>query len=91
VPALIADAGDQAAWGYVEFFTANIRNPMGAHESPRTTKLYNRTKERLAQQEVERIIERALERLLLNDYCATARTTPLEARRFVRQLRQIAI
>jgi hypothetical protein len=27
VPALIADAGDPAAWGYVEFFTANIRNP----------------------------------------------------------------
>jgi site-specific recombinase XerD len=27
VPALIADAGDQAAWRYVEFFTANISNP----------------------------------------------------------------
>jgi len=27
VPALIADCGDQAAWRYVEFFTANIRNP----------------------------------------------------------------
>ena len=27
VLALIADAGDQAAWRYVEFFTANIRNP----------------------------------------------------------------
>ena len=27
VPALIADAGDQAGWRYVEFFTANIRNP----------------------------------------------------------------
>jgi site-specific recombinase XerC len=26
VPALIADAGDQAAWRYLEFF-ANIRNP----------------------------------------------------------------
>lgn len=26
VPALIADAGDQAAWRYVEFFAANIRN-----------------------------------------------------------------
>jgi site-specific recombinase XerD len=26
VPALIADAGDPAAWRYVEFFTANIRN-----------------------------------------------------------------
>jgi hypothetical protein len=25
VPALIADAGDQAAWHYLEFFTANIR------------------------------------------------------------------
>ena len=27
VPVLIADAGEQAAWRYVEFFTANIRNP----------------------------------------------------------------
>ena len=28
VPALITDAGgDQAGWRYVEFFTANIRNP----------------------------------------------------------------
>jgi hypothetical protein len=28
---------------------------MAAHESPRTTKLYDRRKERLAQDEVERI------------------------------------
>ena len=27
VPALIADAGDAAAWRYIDFFTANIRNP----------------------------------------------------------------
>jgi site-specific recombinase XerD len=27
VPALIADLGAQAGWRYVEFFTANIRNP----------------------------------------------------------------
>src|SRR5271169_233388 len=27
VPALIADAGDAAGWRYVEFFTANVRNP----------------------------------------------------------------
>lgn len=27
MPALIADAGKQAGWRYVEFFTANIRNP----------------------------------------------------------------
>jgi hypothetical protein len=27
VPALIVDAGDAAGWRYVEFFTANIRNP----------------------------------------------------------------
>ena len=27
VPALIADAGDRASWRYVEFFSANIRNP----------------------------------------------------------------
>jgi hypothetical protein len=33
VPALIADAGDAAGWRYVEFFTANIRNP---HTRPRT-------------------------------------------------------
>ena len=26
VPLLIADAGEQASWRYVEFFTANIRN-----------------------------------------------------------------
>jgi hypothetical protein len=26
VPALIADCGDQAAWRYIDFFTANIRN-----------------------------------------------------------------
>ena len=28
---------------------------MAAHESPRTTKLYDRTRERLTQDEVERI------------------------------------
>jgi hypothetical protein len=27
VPALIADEGDEAAWRYIDFFTANIRNP----------------------------------------------------------------
>ena len=27
VPALIADCGEDAGWRYVEFFTANIRNP----------------------------------------------------------------
>ena len=27
IPSLIADAGDQASWRYVDFFTANIRNP----------------------------------------------------------------
>ena len=27
VPGLIADAGEQAGWRYIEFFTANIRNP----------------------------------------------------------------
>jgi len=27
VPAAIAAAGEQASWRYVEFFTANIRNP----------------------------------------------------------------
>jgi site-specific recombinase XerD len=27
LPALIANAGDQVAWRYIDFFTANIRNP----------------------------------------------------------------
>jgi len=27
VPVLVVDAGEQAAWRYVDFFTANIRNP----------------------------------------------------------------
>jgi site-specific recombinase XerD len=27
IPALIADAGDLASWRYIDFFTANIRNP----------------------------------------------------------------
>ena len=27
IPALIAASGEQAAWRYIEFFTANIRNP----------------------------------------------------------------
>ena len=27
VPSLVVDLGDEAAWRYVEFFTANIRNP----------------------------------------------------------------
>jgi len=27
VPVVIAQTGEQASWRYVEFFTANIRNP----------------------------------------------------------------
>src|SRR2546423_13153159 len=27
LPAIIADLGEQAGWRYIEFFTANIRNP----------------------------------------------------------------
>jgi hypothetical protein len=27
IPTLIVDAGDAAGWRYIEFFTANIRNP----------------------------------------------------------------
>ena len=27
IPVLIADAGEQASWRYIDFFTANIRNP----------------------------------------------------------------
>jgi hypothetical protein len=30
-PALIADISDDASWRYVEFFTANIRNPHARH------------------------------------------------------------
>jgi site-specific recombinase XerD len=35
VPALIADLGEEAAWRYVEFFTANIRNPHTRREYAR--------------------------------------------------------
>jgi hypothetical protein len=35
VPTLIADAGDAAVWRYVEFFTANIRNPHAPGLRPR--------------------------------------------------------
>ncbi len=35
MPPLIADLGEQAAWRYVEFFTANIRNPNTAGLRPR--------------------------------------------------------
>jgi hypothetical protein len=38
-----------------KFSTHSIGQEMAAHESPRTTKLYDRTKERLTQDEVERI------------------------------------
>ncbi len=27
IPSLIADAGEHATWRYIDFFTANIRNP----------------------------------------------------------------
>jgi site-specific recombinase XerD len=27
IPSLVADAGEQAAWRYIDFFTSNIRNP----------------------------------------------------------------
>ena len=33
VPALIADLGEPASWRYVEFFTANIRNPNTRREN----------------------------------------------------------
>ena len=38
VPTLIADLGEPAAWRYVDFFAANIRNPnthraYGIHKS----------------------------------------------------------
>ena len=36
-------------------WTLEHAQSMAAHESPRTTKLYDRTKERLTQKEVERI------------------------------------
>ncbi len=31
IPSLIAGAGEEAAWRYVDFFTANIRNPNTRH------------------------------------------------------------
>jgi hypothetical protein len=37
VPALIADLGEEAAWRYVEFFTANIRNPNACKPTGRPT------------------------------------------------------
>ncbi len=42
---------------YLEAPGGSLENAqaMAAHESPRTTKLYDRTKERLTQDEVERI------------------------------------
>jgi hypothetical protein len=59
---------DSIAWPkvrshYDERITAYLANggalehahEMAAHESPRTTKLYDRTRERLTQAEVERI------------------------------------
>jgi hypothetical protein len=57
----------EALHAYIAFrapgITADLANggalehaqEMAAHESPRTTKLYDRTKERLTQDEVERI------------------------------------
>jgi hypothetical protein len=36
VPALIAAAGEQAGWRYVEFFTANIRIRAGPTRAPAT-------------------------------------------------------
>jgi hypothetical protein len=41
VPALIADAGDQAAWRYLEFFTANIRNPNTRRAYARACQQFN--------------------------------------------------
>jgi len=42
VPALIADAGDAAGWRYVEFFTANIRNPNTRRAYARATLQWHR-------------------------------------------------
>ncbi len=67
LPALIAVAGFATGLGNHSFratgITAYLSNDgalehaqsMAAHESPRTTKLYDRTKERLTQDEVERV------------------------------------
>jgi integrase len=41
--------------GALEHAQEMAAQEMAAHESPRTTKLYDRTKERLTQNEVERI------------------------------------
>jgi len=45
-----------ACFSKVDTSNTNLHaQSMAAHESPRTTKLYDRTKERLTQDEVERI------------------------------------
>jgi hypothetical protein len=41
--------------GHQSIKRAATAQEMAAHESPRTTKLYDRTKERLTQDDVERI------------------------------------
>jgi integrase len=68
VPRARANAGIMAPIGNHSFratgITAYLANggtlehaqSMAAHESPRTTKLYDRTKERLTQDEIERIV-----------------------------------
>jgi hypothetical protein len=40
VRALVADAGETAAWRYIEFFTANIRNPNTRRASARTCRQF---------------------------------------------------
>jgi hypothetical protein len=82
-PQLFAEAGPDAMRRFLEFFTANLRNPntrqayaravgittfllnggtvekaqaLAGHESPKTTKLYDRTNDGITLDEVERIL-----------------------------------
>ena len=63
LPDIVRRAGPQAAERTVEFFTAQIRNPhtreraqaIAAHESPRTTKLYDRTADEVTLEDIEKI------------------------------------
>jgi hypothetical protein len=58
IPAIVADAGRRAARRFLEFFAGTLENAqmMAAHESPRTTKRYDRTGDKIALDEVEQIV-----------------------------------
>jgi hypothetical protein len=63
LPALITEAGENASRRFFEFFTAYLEaggtiekaQQIAAHESPKTTKLYDRTSDQITLDEIERI------------------------------------